>query len=400
MTTKRPTLASRIIGDTGPAPGPVVVVFGSVHGNEPAGCLALERFFATLAERGITLAGRLVGIRGNARAGAQSRRFISNDLNRIWTAERLDARATDPGNPDDEDAEQLELLEVLMPLLAEATEPIIFLDLHSSSGDGPPFCCMADVLRNRPIAFGVPIPVILGLEEVIDGALIGYLCDMGHIGIAFEGGPHDDPLTVEHHLGILALTLVNCGALDPADLPEVEQHRERLQAATAGLPRVFEIRHRHVITEADRFVMRPGYDNFQPIVAGEHVADDRRGPVTAPEEGVMMLPLYQGQGDDGYFVGRKVSPFWLRLSAKLRGDTIDRLIPALPGVQRDPARPDHYLVDPAVARYRTTEIFHLFGYRRSRPEGGRLVFTRRRPDFARLDALPPELQPFLAPRAG
>lgn len=395
----------RIIGDTGPAPGPVVVAIGSVHGNEPAGIQALERIFAAFDARGLDFAGRFIGLRGNMRARRRGRRFITRDLNRSWTADGLAALlahdrgvAEDHCADQDEDCEQRELLEVLVPLLAAATAPIVFLDLHSSSGEGPPFCCMADVLRNRPIAFGVPVPVILGLEEVIDGALIGYLTDLGHCGVAFEGGPHFAPDTVDNHLAILWCTLVNVGLLDAAAVTDLDAHRQRLTDATAGVPRVIEIRHRHVIQPDDDFVMHPGYDNFQPIARGEHVADDRHGPVNAPEEGLMLLPLYQGQGDDGYFVGRPVNRFWLSVSARLRGDTIDTLFPALPGVRRDPHRPDSYLVDPTIARYRTTEIFHLFGYRRSRSHGELLAFSRRRPDFDALDALPPELAPLLTDR--
>lgn len=393
----------RIIGDTGPADGPLVVAIGSIHGNEPAGTQALERIFAELDRLGPTVRGRFVGVRGNMRARRRGRRFITRDLNRSWTADGLAALLAhdrgvegDPCADQDEDCEQREILEVLVPLLAGATAPIVFLDLHSSSGEGPPFCCMADVLRNRPIAFGVPVPVILGLEEVIDGALIGYLTDLGHVGVAFEGGPHFAPDTVDNHVAILWCTLVNVGLLDAADVPDLDGHRRRLTEATRGVPRVIEIRHRHVIQPDDEFVMHPGYDNFQPIARGEHVADDRRGPVAAPEEGLMLLPLYQGQGDDGYFVGRPVNRFWLNVSAKLRGDTIDRLFPALPGVERDPHRADCYLVDPRVARYRTTEIFHLFGYRRARHHGEKLAFSRRRPDFDALDDLPPELAPLLS----
>lgn len=396
------TPIDRLIGDTGPAEGPLVVAIGSIHGNEPAGTRALERLFAALEDRPRPVRGRVVGLRGNVRAGVRGRRFVTRDLNRSWTPDGLAALlAHDPGSAgdpyadEDEDAEQRELLEHLVPLLAGATAPIVFLDLHSSSGDGPPFCCMADVLRNRPVAFGVPVPVILGLEEVIDGALIGYLTDLGHVGVAFEGGPHTAPDTVENHLAILWATLVNLGVLDAADVPDLEDHRRRLARATRGVPRVVEIRHRHVIQPGDAFAMRPGFENFQPIARGEHVADDRHGAVEAPEEGLMLLPLYQGQGDDGYFVGRPVNRFWLDVSARLRGDTIDRLFPALPGVSRDPNRPDCYLVDPKIARYRTTEIFHLFGYRRARPHGDLLAFSRRRPDFDALDALPPELAPLL-----
>ncbi|MEZ4432892.1 MAG: succinylglutamate desuccinylase/aspartoacylase family protein [bacterium] len=396
---RRPDAADpqgRIIGDLGPRGGPVLVAIGSIHGNEPAGTRAIERLFADLHERPAPLTGRVIGLRGNLRAGRRRQRYITRDLNRCWTPAGIEALVTHgPANDEDEDAEQRELLALIAPLLAEADRPIVFLDLHSSSGEGQPFCVMADVLRNRPIAFGVPVPVVLGLEEVIDGAMTGYLCDLGHIGVSFEGGPHHGADTIDNHLAILWLSLVHAGLLPADAVPELDAWRARLTRATAGLPRVLEVRHRHVIHPGDNFKMRPGFANFMPIPKDLPVADDRHGPVRAPEEGVMMLPLYQGQGDDGYFIARPVSAFWLDLSARLRGDTIDRLLPALPGVRRDPTRDDHFLVDRRVARLRATEIFHLFGYRRARASGDVLVFNRRRPDFDRLAPLPPELRPLV-----
>lgn len=385
-------LPERIIGDLGPHQGPMLVAIGSLHGNEPAGTRAIERLFDALTAHPLPLRGRLIGLRGNLRAGQRRQRYITRDLNRSWTADGIAALLTHgAANDEDEDAEQRELLAILAPLLAAADRPIVFLDLHSSSGEGQPFCVMADVLRNRPIAFGVPVPVVLGLEEVIDGAMTGYLCDLGHVGVSFEGGPHQGADTVDNHLAILWLSLVNAGLLAADAVPGLETHRARLATATAGLPRVLEVRHRHVIHPGDTFKMRPGFANFMPVPRRLPVADDRHGPVIAPEEGVMMLPLYQGLGDDGFFIARPVSTFWLDLSARLRGDTIDRLLPALPGVSRDPDRADHFLVDPQIARLRATEIFHLFGYRRARSNGELMIFSRRRPDFDRLAPMPAEL---------
>lgn len=395
---RRPDLGAteRVIGDIGPDGGPIVVAIGSIHGNEPAGTRALERLFEHLAVHPRPFAGRFIGLRGNTRAARLRQRFVTRDLNRSWMPDNIEALLTHgPANDEDEDAEMRELLAVIGPLLATAERPIVFLDLHSSSGDGEPFCVMADVLRNRHIAFAIGVPIVLGLEEVIDGAMTGYLCDLGHVGLAVEGGPHHGEHTVDNHVAIIWLALVAAGVLPADAVPDLDAHRARLATATKGLPRVLEVRHRHVIDPGDAFKMRPGFANFMPVDKGRAVADDRHGTITTPEEGLMMLPLYQGQGDDGYFIARPVSTFWLDLSARLRGDTIDRLLPALPGVHRDPDRPDHFIVDPRVARVRATDVFHLFGYRRARSHGEHLVFSRRRPDLDHLAELPPELSPLL-----
>jgi hypothetical protein len=70
---------------------------------------------------------------------------------------------------------------------------------------------------------------------VIDGSMLGYLCDLGHIGVAVEGGQHDDPQTVECHESALLLMLVAAGALAEADVPDLRGHYARLAARTASL---------------------------------------------------------------------------------------------------------------------------------------------------------------------
>ena len=84
-------------------------------------------------------------------------------------------------------------------------------------------------------------------------------------------------------------------------------HRELLGATAGGLPGAVEIVYRHGIEVTDCFEMKPGYHNFQPIDHGDEVAYDRNGPVLAPMSGLMMLPRYQGEGEDGYFIAQHAS---------------------------------------------------------------------------------------------
>ncbi|MDC0723239.1 succinylglutamate desuccinylase/aspartoacylase domain-containing protein [Nannocystis bainbridge] len=382
----------RVLGryDSG-RPGPTVVCIGALHGNEPAGLSAISRVLARLRATDVPLRGQLLGVSGNRRALAQGRRFVDRDLNRQWTAENI-ARIAQGQLATAEDQETRELLGVFLPLLRRG--PVSFIDLHSTSSLSPPFSCMADVLRNRPLALALPIPVVLGLDEVIEGSMLGYLCDLGHVGVAVEGGQHDDPRTIDFHESALLLMLVAAGSLEPRHVPDLAAHRARLGAASGGMPAVCEIRHRHVIQPEDEpFVMKPGFVNFQVVERGQVIADDRRGPLRVPETGLVMLPRYQGQGDDGFFIARPVTRNVLRLSAALRTLRLDVLVPYLPGVSRDPQRPDHYIADPAVARVAVKQVFHLFGYRQERAHAERLVFSRRRP-VAR-PVLPAELAPLL-----
>ena len=45
--------------------------------------------------------------------------------------------------------------------------------------------------------------------------------------------------------------------------------------------------------------------------------------VRAPDDGFVMLPLYQGQGEDGFFWGREVSRARLRASVALRFNFVE-----------------------------------------------------------------------------
>ena len=143
------------------------------------------------------------------------------------------------------------------------------------------------------------------------------------------------------------------------------------------MPAVVEIRHRHAIEASDAFRMRPGFENFARVAAGDLLAEDRRGEVRARRAGRVLLPLYQGLGQEGFFLGREVRPFWLALSAWLRRLHLERFVRWLPGVDVHPTRADSFLVDARIARLWPVELFHLLGYRRRRPEGERLCFSRR-----------------------
>jgi succinylglutamate desuccinylase len=377
-------LLERVIGSYSQnRPGPTVVVTAGLHGNEPAGTRALARVFATLEERQLPLRGKVLGLGGNLSALARGQRFVDRDLNRGWTHQRIAALLARSASEDaeSEDADQRALLAVFRGLFAEAREPIVFLDVHSTSAGGAPFCAMSDTLRNRKIAFALPVPVILGLEETLVGTMLSYLDSLGHVSIVFEGGQNQDPTTIDHDEAAIWITLVAAGCLLPAEIPSYADRVACVEAKTRSIPHVVEICHRHHIHAGDDYVMRPDYENFNAIRKGEVLAHDRHGEVKSGFDALILMPLYQKQGDDGYFVVRPVRRFWLELSRWFRTLRVDALLSLLPGVRVHPANADALVVDRRIARYLVVEVFHLCGFRRSGESGGKLLFTRRRPDY-------------------
>lgn len=379
MTQQPSQTITRIIGEYGDAAnGPLMIVVAGLHGNEPAGLVAARRVLDVLASRSMKLQGRLLALAGNLKAIERRERFIDSDLNRMWNTESvIRARNSAPGRDGVEGSELRELLKVFDDELDSHKRPVFLVDLHSTSADSAPFCIMSDTLQNRRVGLALGIPVILGLEEAIDGTIQGFFAERGFVTLAIEGGRHDGPATADRIESALWVMMRAAGLLEDGALPELSTHKSRLRQVSNGLPAVVEVFYRHGLEPGDEFRMCNGFQNFSPVRSGERVARDSRGDIQVPDDGLLILPSYQGAGDDGFFVGRRVRHFWLALSAGLRRLRVDRLVHLLPGVRRDPVDERILYADPRVTRWFTRQIFHLTGFRRCPSTNGLLVFKRR-----------------------
>lgn len=368
---------SRVLGRVpGAVAGPLLLVTAGVHGNEPAGVLAVQRVTSRVAEHRIPLRGDLVALAGNLPALEAKQRYISRDMNRLWEEDRV-ARWRRGEHEEPEDAQSGELADAIEEAITAARGPVFHIDLHTTSAHGVPFAFFGDTLRNRDFALQFPVAFILGLEELVDGTLVEFVSHLGPVTIGFEGGQHDAPESVDNLEAVLWIALAATGLAKAQDIPLLGEMRARLERAAGTVPRMMEVTYRHAIAAADAFRMNPGFTNFDPIAKAQVVAEDRRGPVRAPREGLMLMPLYQAKGNDGFFLARPINRFWLWVSRMLRYAGAGNVAHWLPGVRRDPERPGQMLVDPEIARFFTYEVFHLLGYRRERPRDGLLVVSAR-----------------------
>jgi succinylglutamate desuccinylase len=379
LATPLTTIPRELGGYGGMIPGPLVICIGGMHGNEPAGIFAARRVLQALQATQPVFRGEFIALSGNRTALAQRRRYVAQDFNRLWTAERLNSLHQSPApvlhNP--EEKEQQELLAAIESALARRRGPVIFLDLHTTSADGVAFTVISDTILNRRLALSIPAPVILGLEECLDGTTLNYINDLGYIAVGFEGGQHEAPASIEHHEAAIWTILQTAGCLRAEDAPQADALREQLARDTKNAPRIVETRYRHAIQEGDQFVMEPGFSNFQPVTRGQLLARNRHGDIRARETGFILMPLYQSQGADGFFLVRAVKPFWLQVAFWLRRLRLERALPWLPGIRRYPTLPDTLLVNPCIARWFVIELFHLLGFRKQWVEGELLVVSRR-----------------------
>lgn len=364
----------RILGQFGgETPGPLVLVVAGLHGNEPSGVAALQRVMTKLHERQPPFRGEVMALAGNIAALNAGIRFIDRDLNRDWNV-RNNARSLD--NPvSTEDREQADLLKVLVPRLREADGTTYLFDLHSTSADSAPFLTLGDTLENRRFGQRLGMPLILGIEEQINGAMLEYLGGFGPIAFGVEAGQHENPVSIDLHEATVWMALTEAGCLSrDTTLFDMVECRRRIAVARAGLPHVFEVIYRRSIEPGDGFKMEPGYSNFEQVRAGQIIARTNEGPVVIPQNGWLFLPLYQDLGDDAYFLVRPVRPIWLWVSALLRRLRLASILPLLPGVHAAREHGDTYMVDRRVARWFVTQFFHLLGYRRIRTTARVAVF--------------------------
>jgi len=359
----------------------MLICVAGLHGNELAGVKALERVFRRLSDHPSELLGRLVGLVGNRRALAAGQRFLQHDLNRHWTPEQLEyVRSTDQPL-DAEDAELRELDQQLEELIAEAGEEITVFDLHTTSGPAPAWAPLDDTLNNRRFALELPVTLVLGLEEELAGTMSFYLSQRGIRVAGFESGQHDEEAAVDRAEAAIWIALEAAGVSRRGQRPEAAAARDRLQRESGSLPHVVEVSNRHNLQPGDGFRMRPGFRTFQQVEAGQILADDRSGPITAPVTGLLLMPLYQSQGADGFFIVNPIRPLWLKVSAAVRRLRFDRLVHWLPGVRRHPQLARSYRVDRRWARWLALELFHLLGFRRVGPTGRVVTLTRRLDDI-------------------
>jgi len=363
--------------------GPTVVFFAGIHGNEPSGIFSLKQVFEYLEKWRPDFKGNIIGFSGNMAALERGERFIKKDLNRIWQNERVEKIRNNGFDVEEimpDIDQQIDIYRHIEMLFREHPGPYFFVDLHTTSAESVPFITLNDTLRNRYFALNFPVPIILGIEEFLNGPLMSYINELGPIALGFEAGSHDDIQSIKNHESCVWLTLAATGCMSKKDIPDYDNHYSQLAGQSIDGKRVFEIRHRHHRHETEGFVMQPGFQNFQPIKKDELLARNKNGDIHASESGRMFLPLYQVKGDDGFFIIREIKWFWLGISAWLRKYHLGKLLRWMPGITIKDNHVRTFKINAKIARWLVVDLFHLLGYRRVSSKNRFHYFTRRKFD--------------------
>lgn len=309
---RNPTIASiatkvddRVLGIIeGDPGGPTVVVVTGMHGNESAGVDAARNIFEMLNGIRPQIRGRLIILRANLPALEHNIRYLDEDMNRLWFPSIIEkVRQTPEAHIKSSERRQMkQLLPILDGIEKGTDEPVILADVHTFSAEGSMFSITSSEPRQRKLLSNLHVPMVFGIEKSLRGTALAYYQKQGFISFGLEGGQHQNELTEYNITASLLLLLHAVGAIEKQYVSKVKEYERHLQDHTRHLPVETELVYQHIIKPGDGFSMRPGYANFQPIKKGEWLANDNKGKIIAQTDGYILMPLYQSQGNDGFFI--------------------------------------------------------------------------------------------------
>ncbi|MBX2861690.1 MAG: succinylglutamate desuccinylase/aspartoacylase family protein [Vampirovibrio sp.] len=312
-------------------PGPLIIVLCATHGNELAGIEAFDRLLQTLKKGKQPFDGQLVGVAGDLAAlnsgNGKPRRYIDEDLNRIWTSERIAkvqrAEKTHQENTlNHEEREMLALLKILKTLQRDHHKqwpqyPHAYVfEPHTTSSAGVPFLIpYTSGLENK-----VPGVALLGMENIEKNP--GFVADYlnrqmpGFYSMGIEGGQHKAPSSVRNLENILWVILEQMGNLAKLDNVPKKQIK-KLERQLKGLPKHLKVIGRLSIENPEGFkLLKKSRHNIAPVQPGELIAMDGPRQVRVPnlvgkDLYVFMLnqqdPHNIRKGDDVCFLAERIS---------------------------------------------------------------------------------------------
>lgn len=235
---------------------PEVAVVGAVHGDEPCGARAIERFLAT--DPDVDRPAKL--IIANERALERDVRYVDTDLNRAL-----------PGDPDSDLYE-----ERLAHELLTAVEGCVSLGIHSTVSYEHAFANVAYLNeRKRDIVAHLPVTGIVDFTAVADGRSVEL---PGFVDI--EAGHQGSEQAIDNAYDCLIAFLKTTGVL-PGDPPAPD-------------PGFYEV--------AEPIYKEPGQSyqflakNFERVESGETFATGNGDPLVADE--VFWPVLMSAEGHD------------------------------------------------------------------------------------------------------
>ncbi len=268
-------------------PGRTIGVFCNVHGNEPSGRASLRRVLDNYAIE----SGTLVIIDANPEAALLDQRYVTADMNRMFTAELLASQ-----NPH-HDLARAQYLSKLLPELGLDCA----VDLHSTSS-AIKFPFAVGFTGADPVMELCPIARISGWNEIfMAGTLVEWLCKNGVPSVTVEGGQHrsQSAIDVAEHVLLSVLSHFEFIRLENPILTEPQKSFEVIKHVTVG--------------DAVSFKFMKPYASFDELAPKEFIAADETREYLAPAEAgySILMPGDQtaincGRLPDAYYLIKEI----------------------------------------------------------------------------------------------
>ncbi|WP_375560755.1 succinylglutamate desuccinylase/aspartoacylase family protein [Bernardetia sp. OM2101] len=294
-TTHTPTVFKRIIGNiSGGDNQTLLVCIGGLHGNEQAGYDALEYLISHLDKR--LFNGHFVAIGGNLQALKAKKRYLQTDLNRIWLNDLID---NIPHDSDISEYEELrQLIEVLRVIPHDTYKRRILIDLHTTSAPNGAFV-VRTITTDDELAKVLEIPVILGLDKKLAGTAMTYMEQWNYETFAFEGGTIGKENSA-NNLILGVWRIMKALQMTSQPIPNLEHSLG--ETIRTGVPNYLNCEYIHKIPKDSTFKMLEGFGNFDSIEKGQLLAYQDEKEIRSPYNGYILMPLYQDDGNDGFFI--------------------------------------------------------------------------------------------------
>ena len=150
----------------------------------------------------------------------------------------------------------------------------------------------------------------------------------------------------------------------------IMEKKTRLQPS-----KFYEMKYRHQLENKDEFYMLDGYKNFQPIKKGENLAVHNHKTIKSPGDFTIFMPLYQEQGEDGFFCIKSISNLKLKLISFLRKSKFQNLL--LPPKDETSRDQNTIIVNKLKTKSLQLQLLHLLGFRKRRNLNGKKAEYKR-----------------------
>ena len=272
-------------------PGPHVMVNAVTHGNELCGAVVLDFLFRNEVrpQKGkltLSFANYEAYLRFDELYPTNSR-FVSEDFNRLWSADVLDGPR---------DSVELRRARLLRPLVDEVD---FLLDIHSMQQRCEPMSMAGPHAKGRDLATAIGFPALVVIDS--GHAAGARLRDYDRFAVAtdprnsllVECGQHWEQSSVTVAVETTFRFLDYLGIVDP------KIFTRHVAAGARPQPRVIEVTEA-VTIKSDRFVFTDDFTGLEVIeTPGTVLAHDGGNPIVTPySDCILIMPsqrLYQGQ---------------------------------------------------------------------------------------------------------